>query len=64
MRRFVRSNRLANRRTDRRFYFPDFIESFGHALEQMREVFLCPDGQPFVVAGSTVAVHVAARLSG
>ena len=31
---------------------PDFIEVFGQALERMREVFLCPDGQPFVVAGS------------
>jgi len=31
---------------------PDFIEAFGQALERLREVFLCPDGQPFVVAGS------------
>ena len=31
---------------------PDFIEVFGQALERMRDVFLCPDGRPFVVAGS------------
>ena len=31
---------------------PDFIEIFGQALERMREVWLCPAGQPFVVAGS------------
>ncbi len=31
---------------------PDFIEVFGQALERMREVWLCPSGQPFVVAGS------------
>lgn len=40
---------------------PEFIECFGHALERMREVFLCPDGQPFVVAGSgTLAMDMAA----
>jgi len=39
---------------------PDFIEAFGQALERMREVFLCPDGQPFVVAGSgTLAMDLA-----
>jgi alanine-glyoxylate transaminase/serine-glyoxylate transaminase/serine-pyruvate transaminase len=39
---------------------PDFIEAFGQALEWMREVFLCPDGQPFVVAGSgTLAMDLA-----
>ena len=39
---------------------PDFIEAFGGALERMREVFLCPDGQPFVVAGSgTLAMDLA-----
>ena len=39
---------------------PDFIETFGQALERMREVFLCPDGQPFVVAGSgTLAMDLA-----
>jgi len=30
----------------------DFIDDFGRALEAMRQVFLCPDGQPFVLAGS------------
>jgi alanine-glyoxylate transaminase/serine-glyoxylate transaminase/serine-pyruvate transaminase len=39
---------------------PDFIKAFGQALERMREVFLCPDGQPFVVAGSgTLAMDLA-----
>jgi alanine-glyoxylate transaminase/serine-glyoxylate transaminase/serine-pyruvate transaminase len=39
---------------------PDFIEVFGQALERMREVFLCPDGQPFIVAGSgTLAMDIA-----
>ena len=34
---------------------------FGQALERMREVFLAPDGQPFVVAGSgTLAMDMAA----
>lgn len=30
----------------------EFIEAFGQALEGMRQVFLCNDGQPFVLAGS------------
>jgi alanine-glyoxylate transaminase/serine-glyoxylate transaminase/serine-pyruvate transaminase len=39
---------------------PDFIEAFGQALERLRQVFLCPDGQPFVVAGSgTLAMDLA-----
>lgn len=39
----------------------DFIEVFGRALERMRQVFLCPGGQPFVVAGSgTLAMDMAA----
>ncbi|MFN2165919.1 MAG: pyridoxal-phosphate-dependent aminotransferase family protein, partial [Anaerolineae bacterium] len=39
---------------------PDFIEAFGQALERMREVFLCPDGQPFAIAGSgTLAMDLA-----
>ncbi len=39
---------------------PDFIEVFGQALERMREVFLAPDGQPLVVAGSgTLAMDLA-----
>jgi alanine-glyoxylate transaminase/serine-glyoxylate transaminase/serine-pyruvate transaminase len=40
---------------------PNFIEAFGQALERMREVFLCPQGQPFVLAGSgTLAMDIAA----
>lgn len=40
---------------------PDFVEVFGQALERMREVWLSPDGQPFVVAGSgTLAMDMAA----
>jgi len=39
---------------------PNFIECFGHALEMMREVWLCPTGQPFIVAGSgTLAMDLA-----
>lgn len=39
---------------------PDFIETFGHALECMREVWLCPSGQPFIIAGSgTLAMDMA-----
>jgi alanine-glyoxylate transaminase/serine-glyoxylate transaminase/serine-pyruvate transaminase len=39
---------------------PDFIEIFGQALERMRDVFLSPDGQPFVMAGSgTLAMDLA-----
>ncbi|MDH7487612.1 MAG: alanine--glyoxylate aminotransferase family protein [Anaerolineae bacterium] len=39
---------------------PEFIEAFGQALERMREVWLCPSGQPFVVAGSgTLAMDMA-----
>jgi len=39
---------------------PNFIEAFGQALERMREVWLCPSGQPFVVAGSgTLAMDMA-----
>jgi alanine-glyoxylate transaminase / serine-glyoxylate transaminase / serine-pyruvate transaminase len=40
---------------------PNFIDAFGQALERMREVFLCPQGQPFVLAGSgTLAMDIAA----
>jgi alanine-glyoxylate transaminase/serine-glyoxylate transaminase/serine-pyruvate transaminase len=40
---------------------PDFIQVFGQALERLRQVFLCPDGQPFVVAGSgTLAMDMPA----
>lgn len=39
---------------------PAFIEAFGQALERMRQVFLCPDGQPFIIAGSgTLAMDLA-----
>jgi alanine-glyoxylate transaminase/serine-glyoxylate transaminase/serine-pyruvate transaminase len=39
---------------------PDFIEAFGQALERMRQVFLCPAGQPFILAGSgTLAMDLA-----
>ncbi len=39
---------------------PEFIEVFGQALERMRAVFLCPDGQPFIIAGSgTLAMDLA-----
>jgi alanine-glyoxylate transaminase/serine-glyoxylate transaminase/serine-pyruvate transaminase len=40
---------------------PNFIEVFGQALERLRDVFLCPNGQPFVVAGSgTLAMDMPA----
>ena len=40
---------------------PNFIEAFGQALERLRDVFLCPGGQPFVVAGSgSLAMDMAA----
>jgi alanine-glyoxylate transaminase/serine-glyoxylate transaminase/serine-pyruvate transaminase len=40
---------------------PNFIEAFGQALERLRQVFLCPSGQPFVVAGSgSLAMDMAA----
>ena len=40
---------------------PNFIEVFGQALERLRQVFLCPSGQPFVIAGSgTLAMDTAA----
>jgi alanine-glyoxylate transaminase/serine-glyoxylate transaminase/serine-pyruvate transaminase len=40
---------------------PNFVEAFGQALERMRQVFLAPNGQPFVVAGSgTLAMDMAA----
>ncbi len=39
---------------------PEFIEVFGQALERLRQVFLSPDGQPLVVAGSgTLAMELA-----
>jgi alanine-glyoxylate transaminase / serine-glyoxylate transaminase / serine-pyruvate transaminase len=30
----------------------EFIDVFAQVLEKLREIFLCPDGQPFVLAGS------------
>lgn len=40
---------------------PDFIQAFGQALERMREVWMCPSGQPFVIAGSgTLAMDIPA----
>lgn len=40
---------------------PRFIEVFGRALGRLRHVFLAPDAQPFVVAGSgTLAMDMAA----
>jgi len=39
---------------------PNFIDAFGRALENMREVWLAPNGQPFIVAGSgTLAMELA-----
>jgi alanine-glyoxylate transaminase / serine-glyoxylate transaminase / serine-pyruvate transaminase len=39
---------------------PDFIDAFGRALETMRDVWVAPDGQPFIVAGSgTLAMELA-----
>jgi alanine-glyoxylate transaminase / serine-glyoxylate transaminase / serine-pyruvate transaminase len=38
---------------------PGFIRAFGRALIRLRDVFLAPDGQPFVVAGSgTLAMEM------
>ncbi len=40
---------------------PEFVAVFGRALARMREVWCCPTGQPFVVAGSgTLAMDMAA----
>ena len=44
---------------------PGFIEAFGQALERMREVFLCREGQPFVLAGTgTLAMDCAGANRG
>jgi alanine-glyoxylate transaminase/serine-glyoxylate transaminase/serine-pyruvate transaminase len=38
----------------------NFVEAFGKALERMRQVFMAPDGQPFILAGSgTLAMDTA-----
>jgi len=40
---------------------PAFADCMGETLERMRDVFLCPGGQPFIVAGSgTMAMDMAA----
>ena len=40
---------------------PDFIEAFGQAIVRLRDVFLAPSGQPFIIAGSgTLAMDIAA----
>ncbi|MCK5828174.1 alanine--glyoxylate aminotransferase family protein, partial [Candidatus Bipolaricaulota bacterium] len=39
---------------------PDFVDAFGRCLENMRGVWLAPEGQPFIVAGSgTLAMELA-----
>ncbi len=39
---------------------PAFIECFGQCLEMMRQVWQCPSGQPFILAGSgTLAMDMA-----
>ena len=39
---------------------PNFIESFGHSLEMLRDVWLCPSGQAFIIAGTgTLAMDMA-----
>jgi alanine-glyoxylate transaminase/serine-glyoxylate transaminase/serine-pyruvate transaminase len=39
---------------------PNFVEAFSQALERMRQVFLCADGQPFILAGTgTLAMDTA-----
>lgn len=39
---------------------PDFITTFGNCLRMMRQVWECPNGQPFVLAGSgTLAMDMA-----
>ena len=40
---------------------PNFIESFGNALDLVKKVWMAPTGQPFVVSGSgTLAMDMAA----
>jgi alanine-glyoxylate transaminase / serine-glyoxylate transaminase / serine-pyruvate transaminase len=39
---------------------PNFVESFGHCLDMMKEVWMCPTGQPFILAGTgTLAMDMA-----
>jgi len=38
----------------------EFIDIFGESLEMMKKVWMCPDGQPFIMAGSgTLAMDIA-----
>lgn len=40
---------------------PDFIHAFGNCLSMMKDVWICPSGQPFLVAGTgTLAMEMAA----
>lgn len=40
---------------------PDFIDVFGQCIERMRDVWMCPSGQPFIIAGSgTLAMDIPA----
>ena len=40
---------------------PGFIASFGQCLKMMKQVWQCPSGQPFIIAGSgTLAMEMAA----
>ncbi|MFT5918071.1 MAG: alanine-glyoxylate transaminase/serine-glyoxylate transaminase/serine-pyruvate transaminase, partial [Bacteroidia bacterium] len=40
---------------------PDFIATFSSSLKLMKEIWQCPSGQPFVVAGTgTLAMDMAA----
>lgn len=40
---------------------PDFIEIFGQSIERMRQVWLCPAGQPFIISGTgTLAMDIPA----
>ncbi len=39
---------------------PNFITSFGNCLKMMKQVWECPDGQPFIMAGTgTLAMDMA-----
>ncbi|HKL66584.1 MAG TPA: hypothetical protein VJ877_01735, partial [Bacteroidales bacterium] len=38
----------------------EFIKIFGDSLEKMKKVWMCPDGQPFIMAGTgTLAMDMA-----
>ena len=40
---------------------PDFIDVFGQVIERIKKVWLCPSGQPFIIAGSgTLAMDIPA----